>query len=510
MGLRIQAANLISRQLRRAATGGQARVLNLAFSSASGAAAPDQSGGGGLLQTLFGWAGRIVGFVSSILNFASWSFTAAFGWVSSQVQQISQFNWNATDAEMGQAITDRNVGLAGTWGTVVGSALGSITAIGVGVGVAFLVPVVGGAALARSVASGATPEVLEEVSGNLRAAVTATAATFASNTVTSGYINIRKAIKKMGASTLTALFGEAGSNWIRNVWGSSGAPRLTIADSIENTVQGMPGGAAVRAFTAAAVEEAFDSFMEAGFIVAAELDVQIASAKAANKTVLGPERSVEIKPDRDVDEKFTLVGATTLLKPQIQNVLHHSKLLHNRDIGQIVGMPVEEWRRAKPHLKTVSVIFRDKKEAPWRHPDGSRCREASYSIPDIKPGVGWQDVKRAADAYTWGKFRATANLDNGRQMAVYGATPQDAERKLRDLLLLSSAKIITLSISEEKERNRRLKKEPTRMYPAFVTTLIRRPTSDPDSGRTIGNQTFSEVHERYQLWKREAPDNFVL
>ena len=314
----------------------------------------------------------------------------------------------------------------------------------------------------------------------------------------------------MGADTLTRLFGAAGSNWIRNVWGAQGSPRLTIADSIENSIQGMPGGAAVRAFTAAAVEEAFDSFMEAGFIVAAELDVQIASAKAANKTILGIERAVEIQPDRQISEKFSLVGATNLIKPQIQNVLHQSKLLHNRDVGQIVGMPVEEWRRAKPHMKTVSIVFRDKKEAPWRHPDGSRCREATYSIPDIKPGVGWQAVKRAADAYTWGKFRATANLDNGRQMAVYGATPQDAERKLKDLLTLSTAKITTLSISEEKERNRRLKKDPTKMYPAFVTTLIRRPTNDPDSGRTIGSQTFTEDHQRYQLWMREAPDEFIL
>ena len=133
MGLQIQAANLFSRQLRRAATGGQARVLNFNLtSSAAAAAAAGSSGGGGLLQTVFGWAGRIVGFVSSVLNFASWSFSAAFGWVASRVQQISQFNWNATDLELAQTVNDRNVGLAGTWGTVVGSGLGSIAAIGVG------------------------------------------------------------------------------------------------------------------------------------------------------------------------------------------------------------------------------------------------------------------------------------------------------------------------------------------------------------------------------------------
>jgi hypothetical protein len=506
MGLTIQAGNLISRQLRRVATSGQARKLNFNFSLS----APSGGGGGSLAQRLFSWGGRLAGFVSGAIRGITWSATSVFGWLVARVTEISQFNWNATDAELQQGINQRNIGVASSWGRVAGSLVGNVAALAIGVGVAYLVPVVGGAGLANAVASGAVPELLQELGGTLTGAVTNTADTMGRNSLTNSYVNLRRAVKRLSPARLASIFGQGASDWIRNVWGSASAPRLTIADSIENRLQAAPGGAAVQAFLQAAGEEAFDSFIEGGFIMAAELDVQIASAKAANRKALGAERTVVVEPDVETKEKFFITGAEHIIKPQIQQVIHQARIVHNRDIGQIVGQHVEEWRRAKPHTKMVMIVFRDKKEPPWRHPDGSRCREASYSIPDLKAGTSWRDIKTAADAYTWGKFRATANLSNGRQMAVYGATAQDAEKKLRDLMRLSTADIVTLSITEEKERNRRLKKEPTRMYPAFVTTLIRRPTTDPDSGRTIGNQTYTEKHERYQLWKRDAPPEFIL
>jgi hypothetical protein len=492
MPLTIQAGNLLSRQLRRLATNGQVRKLNFNFNLPTQGGG--SGGGGNLVQRLFSWGERLVGFASAVIR-GAWSVTSVFGWLVSRVTELSQFDWNATDTELQQANHQRNLGIASSWGRVAGSFAGSLVAVGIGVGVSYLIPVVGGAALASAVAQGAVPEVLQEIGGTLTSAINTTVGSMLQNNATTGYINLRRFVKShAGAlSRYPAL-----QSWVRNVWGSQSAPRLTIADSIENSTRSLPGGEIAQAFRQAAVEEAFDSFVEAGFIMAAELDVQIASAKAANRKTLGAERTVIVEPDRETNEKFFITGAEHIIKPQIQQVIHQARIVHNRDIGQIVGQPVEEWRRAKPHTKTVMVIFRDKKEPPWRHPDGSRCREASYSIPDIKAGV------------SWGKFRATANLSNGRQMAVYGATAQEAEHKLRDLMKLSTTEIVTLSITEEKERNRRLKKEPTRMYPAFVTTLIRRPTNDPDSGRTIGNQTYTEKHDRHQLWKTDPPSEFIL
>jgi hypothetical protein len=507
-GLVIKAENLLSRQIRRVATNGQIRKLNFNFSLSS------QSGGGGggdgLIQRLFSWGGRLAGFVSGAIRSITWSATSIFGWLVARTTELSQFDWNATDAELLQAVNQRNIGVAASWGRVVGSGVGNVAALAIGVGVAYFVPVIGGAGLARAVASGAVPELLQEFGATMMGAVNNTAETYVRNDLTYKYINIRSAIKKLGAEKLTRIFGQGASDWITKTWGSQSAPRLTIADSIENSLQRAPGGAATQAFLQAATEEAFDSFIEGGFIMAAELDVQIASAKAANRKALGKERTVTVEPDRETNEKFYITGAEHVIKPQIQQVIHQARIVHNRDIGQIVGQPAEEWRRAKPHTKMVTVVMRDKKEPPWRHPDGRRCREATYAIPDLKAGVSWQSIKTAAKAYTWGKFRATANLSTGRQMAVYGATAQEAEGKLRDLLKLSSAEIVTMSISEEKERNRRLKKEPTRMYPAFVTTLIRRPTTDPDSGRAIGNQTYTEKNDRYELWRDQPPREFIL
>jgi hypothetical protein len=158
--------------------------------------------------------------------------------------------------------------------------------------------------------------------------------------------------------------------------------------------------------------------------------------------------------------------------------------------------------------RQVIIEFRSKDRPPWRHLNGDRPRTATYTIPDMKVSVDWQKIKKAAKYYIWGKFRATANLDNGRQMAVYGSTPQIAEDKLKDLMSLSTAKIVTLSITEEKDRNAALKKSPTVMYPAHITVTIRRPTTDPNRRPDIEGNKWNEERKRFEIWQDTEPDDF--
>lgn len=133
---------------------------------------------------------------------------------------------------------------------------------------------------------------------------------------------------------------------------------------------------------------------------------------------------------------------------------------------------------------------------------------ATYTIPDPKTNLSWQRIKRAAKAYNWGRFRCTANLDNGRQMAVYGASPVEAEEKLRELLDLSTAEIVTLSVTEEKDRNPKLKKDMTRLYPATGTMLVRRPSLDTVGRTDLDGNTWDEEHIRFDLWMDEEPEEF--
>ena len=147
-----------------------------------------------------------------------------------------------------------------------------------------------------------------------------------------------------------------------------------------------------------------------------------------------------------------------LAVPFIQATLNTQRLLYNRDVGEIIGQPHSEWIKARPQLRQLTIVFRSRERPPWRHTNGKRCREASYTIPDVRKGLTWEEIKRAASPFTWGKFRATANLDNQRQMAVYGTSEAEAKKKLLQLAQLSDAKIMTISLAEEELRPAKMKK----------------------------------------------------
>jgi hypothetical protein len=93
--------------------------------------------------------------------------------------------------------------------------------------------------------------------------------------------------------------------------------------------------------------------------------------------------------------------------------------------------------------------------------------------------LDWEVIKEAAggsNGYNWGRFRCTANLDNGRQMKLHAATKEEAEKRLKALAALSTAKILTISITEEKKEGRRkqyqtLHKKNTKVYPAYFCVV---------------------------------------
>lgn len=104
-----------------------------------------------------------------------------------------------------------------------------------------------------------------------------------------------------------------------------------------------------------------------------------------------------------------------------------------------------------------------------------------------------------------------ANLKNGRQMAVYGASPSEAESTLRKLLTLSTTEILTLSITEEKDRNIKLKKDTIRVFPAYATLLTRQTDgTDPDyvDLEGTGYANFTQKLEMYH--DVEPPESPVL
>jgi hypothetical protein len=503
MTLAIKAGSLLSRAKRKNITGGRPRRIStdLRFS--------DTSGGDGMFQRVWNPVSRFVGWLfSGAVRLVSVSVTTLFSWATNGVMAISRFNWNATDNQLKLLQAGNNVAMASIWGSVVGQGAGWLAGIAVGAGVAYLVPVIGGGALAKTVASAVGTEAMEELYFGLRGAITQTLRTLGTNTLITGYMNLRRLIKRIPEPLLIQFFGEERADFIKRQWGRSGGPSWTLAGALEDRIEAIDNDT-LRAFIEAATEEAWDGFMEAGYIAAQEIDQAYAQAKR-NEEIngLGKERGVLLTPDREAEnETVYLEGPEKLVKQQTIQTLANHRLMFNRDVGQIVGTNARDYYRANPQRRKGSIVFRSVPGPPWREPNGERAREASYSIPDMKYGVRWADLKQWCRPYQWGEFRANANLDNGRQMAVYGATAQEAEQTLKRLLNLSTANLVTLSITQEKERNIKLKKHPTRMYPAFATLLFRTPSVDLTGRTDLSGDTWDERKERVPIWRDEEPDD---
>jgi hypothetical protein len=94
-------------------------------------------------------------------------------------------------------------------------------------------------------------------------------------------------------------------------------------------------------------------------------------------------------------------------------------------------------------------------------------------------------------------------------MAVYGATPNEATDKLHELQKLSTADILTESITEETNVPLARKKQATLMYPARAVLLVRKPTTNPDGNlNTIDGQNYESSKIIVQLWTEDAPPGF--
>lgn len=497
----LQKKNLLSRQIRKKVTGGNLRKINLNHAVAKSG---NQS-----------WLAQVGNFFAGIGNFISGTLSAlkigagivstAWGWLVGTIESVKSFNWNASDQELEKLMDSRNTGLAAVWGAAFGNTFGWLAGIGVGYGISFLCPVIGGAALANSVASSAGLEAIDEIRGSISGALFSTVQAVTNNIATSAYINYRKLFKQIPQTLLESIYGKDTAYFIKNVWGQNNVD-MSFNTKMDEAIEGIKNDK-LRAFVDAFLEESWDSFTEAGFIIAAELDNAYAQAKRAQEVSKGKRRHVRLIPDRALKGQDIILAADQFdLQQNVQTTLTQYRIMENKDIGQIVGQPVEDFLTAKPKMRSLQIIFKSKAKPPWVEGNKKiRLKTVTYTIPDAKVGLDWDKIKRAAKKYTWGKFRCTANLDNGRQMAVYGSSAKEAETQLRSLLTLSTGKILSLSVTEEKEKkNIELNKRATLVYPAYACLLIRKPTGDVNSKNLLTGK-YHEDRRRIELWHDKEP-----
>jgi hypothetical protein len=202
--------------------------------------------------------------------------------------------------------------------------------------------------------------------------------------------------------------------------------------------------------------------------------------------------------------------------PVISSVLTTHQLLDQKDVGQIVGSPLEEYYRRQPGDLEIIVKFYKSKTPPLSRDNRI---EATYRIPEVlRTKLDWETIKLACggeNGFMSGPFRVACNLDNGSNMAVYAASHSEAKQLLLQLLSLSQAKVTTISEGREVAGGNRSDadgnlKPVVKLYPYSVTVIYAKKTTDPTQGRKRLSDGERVIYRKavFPLWTDSMPHNF--
>lgn len=514
MPLKIDARNLVSRLIRSNIVEGKKGKGLLGASNNSGLRKIDRAGqfagknsGGGLVNWVWNGLSGFTGWVfSSALGGFTWSISAIWGVITNNITKLTSFNWNQTDKQLEASINARNEQIAGIWGGVLGSGLGWLTAIGVGAGIAYLCPTIGGAALAKLVATSATDEAVTELKAKLQAAIGQTTSLLTATVANTTYINYRNFLRNVPDEFLVSFYGKGTADFIKKEWGKDGQPEISFNKTVEDTIQNLPGGKAVQNFAEQFLEEYWDSFVEAGFVIAHQLDESYQQSKlAAKQAALGEERTIEIALDKNAPNDVIVYSSVPekLLVPLCQQTININRMLHGKDIGEFVGEPFSEaYQSALPQQRKLTMFWRESKQPPYKllNKEG---KIVQISIPDLKPNLSWKDVKSLCDSYQWGKCYAVGTFANRRKLTVWAATQDLAEKQVRKFATLSTQQLIKINTGTEVQKNPLLVKKTTLIYPQYCTLLFKYEKAE---GRTtLDGRTLKEKTVKISLWEKEPP-----
>ena len=131
----------------------------------------------------------------------------------------------------------------------------------------------------------------------------------------------------------------------------------TFAEQIEEKIESI-SNTKLRAFANSFVDAVEDSIIEMGYVIAYTLDDFYESNRRVNQNILGQERTVIITPDTRIEEEqIILESPQELVIAHTESALINHQLIYNRDVGQIVGSPEEDYFSPTPQRRKLKVIF---------------------------------------------------------------------------------------------------------------------------------------------------------
>lgn len=399
-----------------------------------------------------------------------------------QAFNLAYTDWNQMDSEIERKIQTNEERIASAAGSLVASGLVWTASIVIAGKMVASYPVVSGKVLLAL-----SEEGQGEIRGQFINFLTTTRQVATENLILSTFLNARR----------LRLFGLAPVNEEREPF--------IVSEFIDEVIDQNLSGKA-EAFLRAALDQLIESLIEVGYIVSNTIDDFYASQRAALDA--DEERVVVVTPNEEVsDEKLVLQGKQTDLTQTLQTTLATHTLVHNRDVGQIVGQNYDDWYRAKPYRRNLSLVFKDKDTPPYVV-NGITSKTVTINVPDVRAGLSWEKIKLACEPFTWGPVKVEQKLDNGRKFLVNAASFAEGKRVISRMLTLTTANAQGPPRQSQPEQDNlppELKILPSLVYPAYGSLTVREFTFNSQANTYQKNK---QASARFELWTERQPENF--
>lgn len=493
----------------------------------------EEEEGGGILQIIIDHSKRLIGWgAGKLAGFLRWSVSQVFGAFVAVKNFIWTFNVNASDEALDVQLRQQRIALASYFGSTLGCgfgwAAGMLFSAGIHAGIGAIAKSLGIPLLAFDKASmfaalkAATEEGIEEMGSLLGGLVRMATLYFLRHAGSEIFKSARRLIKWL--NTNPKIRSILPSDLTRRIdeWGEANSEPWTLAQTVEDAVDNIQNEY-LRSFLSAFLEEADECFIEGGYVYAANVDRIMSERADMREAVLGTQQVVEIVPDREApNERIVLAGREQLTRATITQSLVTHQLVHNRDVGQIVGQPANEQmlQQAPVTTLTLRILYYPVPSPPFTatamatagiEGDWITC---DLKIPFIDPiELDWSKIKKAAGltGRMRGRYRCYGYLA-GRKLEVYGSSEADSEQWLRDLATLSEAKDQLTGVGfTRRARNPASTNSLSdqfstiRVYPAYAIVLSQRLAKDKTEGRATLQGNFTTQSQRIELWPETPP-----
>lgn len=203
---------------------------------------------------------------------------------------VLNFDINQTDEQLDQLLVQKLESFYGLLGTTVGTSMGYLVCGAIPGAVAFAFNPAVGAAIMRDLDDDARSEILGQVNVIARTAFQ----TFINAEIANRFKSSRRFLKKNPNSGFSKIVRGIVGEDVWKKWGDSNNSSFTIHQNIiQKKIESIPDKGK-REFLEQALEGFADACLEAGYIVASNLDSQLAAQALMRQSVLGRSTDVVI------------------------------------------------------------------------------------------------------------------------------------------------------------------------------------------------------------------------